>query len=107
MSFNKILTTVVVLVIIGLGVVYFTKYKKPMTNNNPQQSSQQTAPQSSDTANTTPTAPTDAEVAAVPASAIATIDTNLGSFQVTLDGKAAPKTVANFIKLANAGFYNN
>jgi len=43
----------------------------------------------------------------VPEQAIATIETNQGTFEVTLNGKAAPKTVANFIKLANEGFYNN
>jgi len=33
------------------------------------------------------------------------VTTSLGTFEVTLNGKAAPKTVANFIKLANEGFY--
>jgi cyclophilin family peptidyl-prolyl cis-trans isomerase len=36
-----------------------------------------------------------------------TISTTQGTFEVELFPKAAPKTVANFISLANTGFYNN
>jgi len=32
--------------------------------------------------------------------------TNLGDIEIQLAGKDAPKTVANFVKLANEGFYN-
>jgi len=54
-----------------------------------------------DTTVQTPTPPT------APVGTMATIETSLGSFEVTLDEKAAPLTVANFVKLANQGFYNN
>lgn len=37
---------------------------------------------------------------------VATIDTSMGSFKVTLDHKSAPKTVENFVKLATSGFYD-
>jgi len=37
----------------------------------------------------------------------ATITTNLGSFTVKLYGEDSPKTVANFVKLAQDGFYDN
>jgi cyclophilin family peptidyl-prolyl cis-trans isomerase len=40
------------------------------------------------------------------AQTIVNFQTSEGSFKVTLDGKAAPLTVANFVKLANEGFYN-
>lgn len=34
-------------------------------------------------------------------------NTSSGSFTVTLDAKAAPETVANFISYVRSGFYNN
>lgn len=37
----------------------------------------------------------------------ATLDTSQGSFQVELFQNATPKTVANFVHLAESGFYNN
>lgn len=36
----------------------------------------------------------------------ATIETDKGNIEITLFDKEAPKTVANFEKLANQGFYN-
>lgn len=104
MNFNKILTAIIVIVVIGLGVYYFMGQKKQVA---PQNSNTTNTPPTSSTNTNTLTPPTAAEIAAVPAVAVATIDTNMGSFQVTLDGKSAPETVANFIKLANSGFYNS
>ena len=37
---------------------------------------------------------------------VATVDTNQGSFQMTLDPKVAPQTVNSFVFLANQGFYD-
>src|SRR3989338_2189424 len=37
----------------------------------------------------------------------ATIKTNLGTIEIELYPEDAPKTVENFIKLANEGFYND
>jgi cyclophilin family peptidyl-prolyl cis-trans isomerase len=37
---------------------------------------------------------------------VATVDTNEGSFQITLDPKVAPQTVNSFVFLANNGFYD-
>lgn len=34
------------------------------------------------------------------------VDTTVGSFKLELDGKAAPLSVANFLKLADEGFYD-
>lgn len=51
-------------------------------------------------------APSQAQ-AATASKYIATIDVkDYGSIQVELDRNAAPKTVDNFVKLANSGFYN-
>lgn len=43
---------------------------------------------------------------AVQAETLARIDTNMGSINLSLDEKKAPKTVANFVQYANKGFYN-
>ncbi len=53
------------------------------------------------------TAPTPDEIADVEAQGDVkvTIETDKGSIQLTLDGKRAPMTTANFVKLARAGFY--
>ncbi len=37
---------------------------------------------------------------------IATLETSLGSIKIELDAAAAPKTVENFVKLAQGGFYD-
>ena len=37
---------------------------------------------------------------------VATVDTNLGSFQMTLDPQVAPQTVNSFLYLASQGFYD-
>lgn len=83
---------------IALGAFYFMQ-----TNNTSktQDNNQSTVPQ--------PTPPAAQEPAAetVPDKAVAMIETSEGTFEVTLDGKAAPKTVANFIKLAKQDFYKN
>lgn len=44
---------------------------------------------------------------AAPASPRVQVDTNLGSFVLELNAKAAPKTVANFMAYVNSGFYKN
>ena len=43
---------------------------------------------------------------AKPQRVLALFDTSKGKFQVQLATEAAPKTCANFIKLAESGFYN-
>jgi cyclophilin family peptidyl-prolyl cis-trans isomerase len=97
MSFKKILYTIIAVVIIVLGFFYFKNNK--VNVNMPQQPMDQTTqPSTNNSADSAPVAQD---------SYLATIDTSLGSFEVTLDHKAAPKTVENFVKLANQGFYNN
>lgn len=103
-----IILVVVVMVILVGGYFYFRANKAQAPTNDqiqtPAPVPKQTPPPAANTTTLTP--PTAAEIAAVPVSAIASVDTNMGSFQVTLNGKAAPQTVANFIKLAKNGFYN-
>lgn len=47
----------------------------------------------------------EASESSVPAEAVVKIETSEGSFEVTLDGQAAPRTVSNFLELAREGFY--
>ncbi len=44
---------------------------------------------------------------AAPAAPRVQVDTNMGSFVLELNAKAAPKTVANFMAYVNSGFYKN
>ena len=41
------------------------------------------------------------------AETLAEIDTNYGTIKLSLDEQRAPKTVANFVRYAEKGFYNN
>ncbi len=95
MSFGKIFGALVVIGLIVWGFYYFKNNKTTMPTTDTNQEQTQT--------------PADQQPAAetVPDTVVATIETNLGSFEVTLNGKAAPKTVANFIKLATEGYCNN
>ena len=76
---------------------------KPSDNQPPAQSSAATPASSS-----AYQLPTDAEIKAVQDQKImnATITTSLGVIKVELNAGQTPKTVANFVKLVNAGFYN-
>lgn len=90
---------VIILGIAG-GVFYFMKTNKPQENTSSQQTQQEqpTPP---------PAASEQPKEETAPDSAVAKMETSEGSFEITLDGKAAPKTVANFIKLSKQGFYTN
>lgn len=101
---------VLALLAIGAGAYYFmrnnpqnSKTENSAYNQNDSQQQKQTQQPAGNTDN--PTGST--SETPVPDKAVASFETSEGSFEVTLDGKAAPKTVANFIKLANQGFYNN
>lgn len=98
MKLNKVLIGLIVLVIIIGGYFYFMSRKATAPTNDQTQNT---------TPNPTPTPTPTPDPTPSPASVVATIETNMGSFQVTLDGKAAPLTVANFIKLATDGYCNN
>ena len=104
MKSNKYLAAFVVIVL-AVGVFFYFKGKN--SNNagaTPDQAQTPAADNQTSNSSNTMTPP---DATNVPDSAIATVDTNLGSFEITLDGKDAPQTVANFIKLAQSGFYDN
>ena len=92
---NKILIALIVIVLL-LAAGYYFFFMNNDTTNTP-------APTPPPAAQVNPPPPPPA--ATVPDKAIAAFDTSAGKFEITLDGKAAPKTVANFIKLANDGYY--
>ncbi|MBX4186895.1 MAG: peptidylprolyl isomerase [Candidatus Doudnabacteria bacterium] len=96
MKLNKILIGLI-LIAAAIGAYFYFQSKKgnTVTENN-----QQNNPQS-----TTPTP--QPETSPVPDTTVATVETSLGTFELTLNGKAAPKTVENFVKLSKDGFYNN
>jgi cyclophilin family peptidyl-prolyl cis-trans isomerase len=97
---------ILVLVVILGGGYYLLSHSKSETTSgtntqnqtqsstNSDNSSQGTQPVTNDTTPTVSDHP------------VATIDTSMGSFQITLDHTAAPKTVENFVKLADSGFYD-
>lgn len=100
MNLNKILIALIV-VVIAVGAYFYFRADKVQAPSDNQTKTEQSNPDTS--MNQTPPA---SDTTPVPDKATATIETNIGSFQLALDGKAAPKTVANFIKLAKEGFYN-
>jgi len=93
MKLNKILIGLIIIVV-AVGAVFYLNSRKAQAPTNEQN---QTMPNPTPT----PTPP------ATSTGSIATIETNMGSFEVTLDAKNAPLTVANFIKLANENYCNN
>lgn len=52
-------------------------------------------------------APTESKDAAAVGRPIVVIETSMGNIEIELRPDKAPKTVANFLKLAKDGFYNN
>ncbi len=94
---NKILG-IILLIAIGAGAYYFMQKKEAVPAN-------QTAQENMEQQTTPPPPPPPAATA--PAKALAKFETSAGNFEITLDGKAAPLTVANFIKLANEGYYTS
>ncbi len=95
---NKILIGLIILVVAIGGYFYFQSKKENTVTDNNQQTNNNPTP--------TPTPTPPAENPTVPESAVAVVETSMGTFEVTLNGKAAPKTVANFIKLSNEKFYD-
>lgn len=84
-----VLTIIAFAVLFAGYKVFFNKKTGEITNNQAIQSEQ-----------TIQNQPTSAEKIMV------TIITQKGEINLELDSKAAPKTVANFVKLAREGFYN-
>lgn len=94
----KTILTIIVLAALGFGAYYWYQNQNKTnlsTDNN-----------TTMTPTPTPTPPaTDSET--ISDHPVATIETNQGTFKVTLDHTSAPKTVENFVKLSKDGFYNN
>ena len=80
-------------------ILIFTLTGKSDTNNkNMNEDTQQVATTTQDQATSTPKVESKASTAV--------FTTNQGTFSLSLETEKAPKTVANFVKLAQAGFYN-
>ncbi len=101
---NKILLAVIAVGVL-FGVYLYLDSKNPPVENNTQNQNQTSNEQTNPTPTPTPTPNPMPEQSNVPETAVATVETSMGTFEVTLNGKAAPKTVANFIKLADTRFY--
>ena len=98
---------VLVLIAIGFGAYYFMR-NNPSSDSSDFYSNLDSGNQPAQNASQPNDNQVSGEQTAPPVAsekAVATIETSEGSFQVTLDGKAAPLTVANFIKLAEDGYY--
>lgn len=97
----KTILGIIILVVIAGGIVFaINKFNKPdnQTADNQTQAVSGT--------NTEQSNPQDSEPIEVSDHPVATIETSMGTIVVTLDHTAAPKTVENFVKLSNEGFYN-
>lgn len=97
---NKALSIlIIVILLLGVGYWYWqNSQSQPQSGNQPNQEEV-----------STPQPPESTEEAQTPVSEnpVAVFEVaEYGSFEVTLDGQAAPKTVENFVKLVNDGFYN-
>lgn len=91
-----LLLIIVVLAVVAVGGYFLLN--KPMNND------ASLSPSPSETPNPTPTPATSAEK--LPDMVKAVIVTARGSIELELNGKVAPKTVANFVKLAREKFYD-
>jgi peptidyl-prolyl cis-trans isomerase A (cyclophilin A) len=104
----KTFLAIIVLAAIGIGGYYLLRGKnnsssETQTNNSSTSPNNNMSDTTTPPATQTPDTNTATQVSDHP---VATIDTNMGTFKITLDHTAAPKTVENFVKLSNQGFYN-
>ncbi|MBI2356159.1 MAG: peptidylprolyl isomerase [Candidatus Doudnabacteria bacterium] len=99
---NSKFLAVIAVIVLGVvaGVFYFKNRSQESGNSN-----QEPVEQEQSTQAVTPQPPP--QQSSVPEQATAVIEVEgYGTINLSLDGKAAPKTVANFIKLSKDGFYN-
>lgn len=104
---GKFYSTILVVAVLVAGYFYFKNNNQEVAQEvaNDQAQTEQKAADQLETNNNQPQGEQSEQN--VPEQAVAKIEvTGFGTIEVTLDGKAAPKTVANFIKLAKEGFYN-
>jgi cyclophilin family peptidyl-prolyl cis-trans isomerase len=95
---SKIIGAIALVVVILVGGYFYMQAQKNEDSG--------TANNQTNNNVTPPPPPPPPPPATAPETATAVFETSEGNFEVTLDGKTAPKTVANFIKLANEGYYN-
>lgn len=108
---SKILGALVVIALLVGGYLWYQDYQKKQTGET--ESSQQADNYSQEDNNSSnnnvnqdnQTKPEETPKAEA-VNPVATIETSMGTFKVTLDAKAAPKTTSNFAKLAKENFYN-
>lgn len=113
-NMNKKIAIIIFIIIVIAGVAAYELINSRSVPAN-QAGSQPSSAQQSSVAQPTSSAsavtyepPTEAEIKAAKDQKTmnATITTSLGTIKVELYGDKTPATVANFVKLANAGFYN-
>lgn len=112
---SKIFAVVVLLVLLAGGYLWYQDYQKKQSaeTNQEQKGTEDTAgnnqgqePMNQENKDNQPSGEQASGQTSTSEKPVATIETSEGTFKVTLDAKAAPKTVANFVKLAKEGFYN-
>jgi cyclophilin family peptidyl-prolyl cis-trans isomerase len=104
---TKYIAAVVIVLVLAVGGYFGYQYMNKDNDNTTNLYSTENTSNNSNQNQVEPTpTPTPAASVTAPASATIKMETSEGSFKLTLDGKAAPQTVNNFIKLANEGFYN-
>lgn len=97
----KVLILLVVVAVVAVGVYFL--FNKPMNNDTSLNPSPSTS--SGSTADTPSTSPAPSSIK-LPDMVKATITTARGTMELELNAKVAPLTVANFVKLAQAKFYD-
>lgn len=105
---TKYIATVVIVFVLAVGGYFAYQYmnKDDGTDTDLYNYGENNSNNSNNNQVTEPTPTPPASNVTAPARATVKMETSEGSFTLTLDGKAAPQTVNNFIKLANEGFYN-
>lgn len=92
----KTILGIIILAAIGVGGYFLLKDNKVNTADNNQTNSSNTTMAPTPTPSAAPT---------ISDHPIVLVETSMGNFKVTLDHTAAPKTVENFVKLANDKYY--
>ncbi len=103
---SKAAIGILAILVLGLGgyLAYENMNKNETQNETNQTDTNQNSNQDTTVNQEEPTVTQDNTPA--PSQAVIKFETTEGNFEVTLDGKAAPLTTKNFIKLTNEGFYN-
>jgi peptidyl-prolyl cis-trans isomerase B (cyclophilin B) len=106
---SKIFSTLAVIVLLAAAGYFGWQYFNRENSNSLFYSQDETANNQANQGNNQVTEPTPTpqpSSVTAPTSAVVKVETTEGSFKLTLDGKAAPQTVNNFLKLAKEGFYD-